>query len=84
MSGLTLSEFWKENKIAYKERCKKRNDKYEPLIISIGAVKKAEAVYELGDWFIYPTKGFVMNKKDTRKRMRINRFVKKINEVKND
>lgn len=80
MRGLTLSEFWKEDKIAYKERCAKRNNKYEPLIISIGAVKKAEAIYELGEWFIYPTKGFVMNKKNTRKRMQIDRFIKKLKE----
>lgn len=75
-----LAVFYKERKERYKERCVKRNEKYEPKIIEIGAIKKSDGVYQYGDWFLYPTKGFVMNKFNTKKRMRINRFIKKLNE----
>lgn len=63
-----LAEFWKEKRLAYKEKCSKRNDKYEPMLVAIGAVKKSEAVYEFGDYFCYPTKGFAMHKKSYKKK----------------
>lgn len=52
----------------YKERCSKRNDKYEPMLIQLGAIKKSDGVYEIGDYFCYPTKGFAMHKKSYKKK----------------
>lgn len=54
----------------------KRNEKYEPLLKKLGAIKKADGVWEYStDWFCYPTKGFAMNKR-TYKKMNLDKFIK--------
>lgn len=75
-----MGELFKAFNEHKKQLREKRNLKYEPKVVEIGAIKKAEGIYQYEDWFLYPTKGFVMNRFDTRKRMRINRFIKKLNE----
>ena len=70
-----LAEFWKDSKEAFKDRCQKRNNKFEPELIEIGAVKKSSGVYEKDDWFCYPTKGFAMNKRNSRQRMSLTKFI---------
>ena len=72
-----LAEFYKDQKAAYKERCQKRNEKYEFQLIELGAIFKSDGVYELNDWFLYPTKGFAMNKKNSKKRMSLDKFIQK-------
>ena len=53
----------------------KRNAKYEPLLKKIGAIEKADGVWEYGaDWFCYPTKGFAMHKKN-HKKMNLDKFI---------
>lgn len=56
----------------------KRNEKFEPLLIEIGAIMKSCSVYQYEDWFCYPTKGFAMHKKTYKKK----NLMKFINEVK--
>ena len=70
------TEFWQEEKEEYKERCEKRNNNYEPKLIELGATKKSDAVFEYDGWFCYPTKGFAMEKKNTKNRMGLDSFIK--------
>ena len=56
----------------------KRNEKFEPLLIELGAEMKSGSIYQIGDWFCYPTKGFAMHKKTYEKK----NLMKFINEVK--
>ena len=72
-----LAEFYREEKERYKERCINRNEKYEPQLIAIGAVCKSDGVYELDGYFLYPTKGFAMSKKNPRKRVNLDKFIKR-------
>lgn len=72
-----LAEFYREEKERYKERCINRNEKYEPQLIAIGAVCKSDGVYELDGYFLYPTKGFAMSKKNSRKRVNLDKFIKR-------
>ncbi len=60
-----IFDFMKEQ---YKERKEKRNSKYEPMLLELGAVKKSEGVYKLGDYFCYPTQGFAMHFKSYKKK----------------
>lgn len=71
-----LAEFYREEKKRYNARCLKRNDKYEPQLIEIGAICKSGAVYELDGYFLYPTKGFAMNKRNSNDRMSLDKFIK--------
>jgi hypothetical protein len=66
-----LKEWNKQKKI-------EKNNKYEPLLIKINALKKADGIYELNDWLIYPSKGFCMNKFNTKKRISIEKFLKEL------
>lgn len=59
-----MAEFWREQRKEFKKRCEKRNSEFEPLLIKAGAIKKSEAIYMLGDWLCYPTKGFAMDKRN--------------------
>lgn len=70
-----LGEMWREQRELYKQRCKNRNDKFEPILIELGAIKKSEAVYIIGDYLCYPTKGFAMHKK-TYKKKKLDNFIK--------
>lgn len=65
-----------------KEKRKKRNEKYEPLLKLIGAEWKSNGVYMLGNWFMYPTKGFAMNKYSKEKR-NLETMIREITYVKN-
>lgn len=60
-----------------KERRKQRNEKFEPMLIDIGAVEKSSGVYEFGDYFCYPTKGFAMHKKSYKKQNLL-KFIEKV------
>lgn len=70
-----LAEFWKEQRLSYKNRCFTRNQKFEPLLVKAGAVKKSDGVYMLGDWLCYPTKGFAMDKRNPRKRIGLRKLL---------
>ncbi len=72
-----FSEFWQEEKQAFKERCIKRNAKYEPQLQEIGAIYKADGIYELDGYFLYPTKGFAMSKTNAKKKMKLDKFINK-------
>ncbi|MCM1003613.1 MAG: hypothetical protein NC408_04655 [Candidatus Gastranaerophilales bacterium] len=72
-----MGEYFKAYRKHKKLRAK-RNNKYEPKLIALGAVKKSEAVYELDGWFCYPTKGFAMYKKDCSKRLNLNKFINRM------
>jgi hypothetical protein len=72
-----MGEYFNALKEHFKEQRQKRNDKWEPILIEKGCIKKSDGVYEKGDWLIYPTKGFVMHKKKNKKRMSINQWMMK-------
>lgn len=78
-----IGDFFREQKEYIKEKRQEKNDKYEPQLISMGAIKKSCAVYEFGDWLCYPTKGFAMNKKNVKERMGLDKFIKIIPPVVN-
>jgi len=71
-----MGDFFREQKEYVKEKRQEKNDKYEPQLINMGAIKKSCAVYEFGDWLCYPTKGFAMNKKNVKERMGLDKFIK--------
>lgn len=71
-----MGDLWKDAKADYKKRCANRNSKYEPILIKLGAVEKSTSVYELDGWFLYPTKGFAMNKYNPNQRMSLDKFIK--------
>ena len=70
-----LSEFWRDQKEKYRKRCLKRQDKYVPLLEEIGAECKTGSIYEMDGYFLYPTKGFAMNKRNYRDRMSLDEFI---------
>ena len=72
-----MSEFWKDGKEAFQQRCEKRNNNFEPRLIKIGAMQKSNAVYEIDGFFCYPTKGFAMNKRNSDERYNLNKFLLK-------
>ena len=53
-----------------------RNEKFEPLLIEIGAEQKSGSVYMKDDWFCYPTKGFAMHKR-TYQKISLTEFIKR-------
>lgn len=73
-----MAEFWREQRKEFKKRCEKRNSEFEPLLIKAGAIKKSEAIYMLGDWLCYPTKGFAMDKRNTNKRTSLKKLLSNI------
>lgn len=73
-----LAEFWREQRKEFKKRCEKRNAEFEPMLIKAGAIKKSEAIYMLGDWLCYPTKGFAMDKRNTNKRTSLKKLLSNI------
>lgn len=74
-----MAEYFNDLKEINKQKREKRNEKYEPQLIELGAIEKSSGVYELNGWFCYPTKGFAMNKYNTKQRMSLNEFIKKEN-----
>lgn len=73
-----LSEFWREQRDEYKKRCRRRNAEFEPMLIRAGAIKKGDGIYMLGDWLCYPTKGFAMHKRNSRKRIGLRKLLTQI------
>ena len=69
-----MGDIFRANDEFYKERRAKRAAKFEPVLKEIGAEFKSEGVYMLGDYLLYPTKGFAMHKK-TYKKMSLNKFI---------
>ena len=78
----TMADIFNAERVEFKKRCEKRNNKYEPRLIEAGAIKKSDAVYELNGWLCYPTKGFAMLKKDNAFRTSINALLEMIKEEK--
>lgn len=73
---MNLRQYYRDKKLRMK-----RNEKWEPRLIEIGAIKKSDGIYEINGWFCYPTKGFAMNKENNKKRIRISRLLKRIQEA---
>lgn len=59
-----------------KEVRQKKRDNFEPKLKEIGAIEKSDGVWELNGFFLYPTKGFAMNKKNPDDRRNLNKFIK--------
>lgn len=70
-----MGEIFNAMKEHNKQVREQKKNKYEPLLRQIGAVYKADGVWELNDWFCYPTKGFAMNKR-TYKKQNLTMFIK--------
>ena len=79
-----MAEFWREQRKEFKKRCEKRNAEFEPMLIKAGAIKKSEAIYMLGDWLCYPTKGFAMDKRNTNKRASLKKLLSNIYKEKSE
>ena len=71
-----IGDHFRDLKPHFKEMRQIKKNKFEPLLIEAGCIKKSDGVYEKDDWFIYPTKGFAMNKRKTSERMSIDKFLK--------
>lgn len=71
-----MAEYFNDLKEINRQKREKRNEKFEPQLIELGAIKKSSGVYELDGWFCYPTKGFAMNKYNTKQRMSLDKFIK--------
>lgn len=65
----------------HKHKREKRRAKYEPLLEDLGAVCKSNGVYMLGDWFLYPTKGFAMNRYNYEKR-NLEKMIREVQDAK--
>lgn len=50
-------------------------EKFLPYLLQLGAIKKSDGIYEVGDWFCYPSRCHCMNKK-TKQNMGIFKFLK--------
>ena len=50
-------------------------NKYEPILKNIGATEKSMGVWQYKDWFIYPSKGFAMNKFNSKRRKNLQKFL---------
>lgn len=70
-----MGDFFREEKEEHRIRCEKRNNRFEPKLIKLGAIKKSDAVYELDGWLCYPTKGFAMDKRNSNNRCNLNKFI---------
>ena len=73
-----MGDFFQEEREAFKIRCEKRNNRFEPKLLAIGAVKKSDAVYELDGWLCYPTKGFAMDKRNSNNRKNLGKFIEEL------
>lgn len=57
-----MAEYFEIYAEIHRKKRQKRRERFEPLIEALGAIPKSDGVYMLGDWFLYPTKGFAMNR----------------------
>ena len=72
-----MGDIFKEFKEYDKERKAKCSENYIPMLEKLGAIKKSDGVYEYKNWFLYPTKGFAMNKQNTSIRHPLEQFIKR-------
>ena len=72
-----MGEIFRDLKEYQKQKRNERNEKYYPQLIKLGAIEKSAGVLELEGWFLYPTKGFAMNKKNNKKRINLDNFIQK-------
>lgn len=75
-----MTEYFNDLKEINKQKREKRNEKYEPQLIELGVIEKSSGVYEFNGWFCYPTKGFAMNKYNSKQRMNLDKFINKYKE----
>lgn len=75
-----MREYFEDLKEINKQKRTQRNEKYEPQLIELGAIEKSSGVYEFNGWFCYPTKGFAMNKSNSRQKMGLDKFINKYKE----
>ena len=61
-----------------KEKRAERKLNYSGRLVAIGAEPKANGVWQYKDWFLYPTKGFVMNRFNSKKRMNLDKFLERL------
>ena len=73
-----MGEIFRDMKKHNKQKRIENNNKWYPILINLGAIQKSDGVLQLNDWFLYPTKGFAMNRKNSKKRMSLHKFIKRI------
>lgn len=78
-----MGEIFQAMREASKERRKKRMLKYTGKLIALGAEPKSDSVWQYKDWFLYPSKGFVMNRFNSKQRMSLDKFISEC-EVENE
>lgn len=70
-----LFPYLKEN-LGEKNKRKKMKEEFEPKLKQIGAIFVQNGIWKLENWFLYPSKGFAMNKFDTTERISLYKFIK--------
>lgn len=73
-----MGDIFRDMREYKKERRAERKLKYTGQLISIGAEPKADGVWQYKDWFLYPTKGFAMNRFNPKKRKNLDKFIKEV------
>ena len=76
-----MGEIFQTMREASRKRREKRKLKYTGKLIAIGAEPKSDSVWQHKDWFLYPSKGFVMNRFNNKQRKSLDKY---LNEVYND
>ncbi len=71
-----MKEFFDAHRKMTRQRREARAAKYEPLLERAGATYKAPGIWEYGEWFCYPSKGYAMLRKNPRIRKPL-RFILK-------
>ena len=74
-----MSEIFQAMREASRERREKRKLKYTGKLIAIGAEPKSDSVWQHKDWFLYPSKGFVMNRFNSKQRMSLDKYLNEVN-----
>lgn len=72
-----MGDIFRENKKFIMERRQERADRFIPLLKKLGAEEKTAGVWQVGEYFCYPTKGFAMHRK-TYKKQGLQRFFDKV------
>ena len=73
-----MGEIFQVMKEHNKEVRAKRKLNYVGKLIAIAAEPKSDGVWQYKDWLIYPTKGFCMNKYNSKQRKSIDKFLKEL------
>lgn len=77
-----MGEIFRDMREASRERREKRKLKYTGKLIAIGAEPKSDCVWQHKDWFLYPSKGFVMNRFNSDQRMSLDKYLQEVNNAK--